>query len=68
MTNAHPSRCCANCVHVDPDFECLQMVFLADGSRKPEGFACHEHQTVSEYRLDLHRPNSVMLSAVGGRP
>lgn len=55
------SRRCANCAHVDPEFGCLQMVSLADGSAKPADFACHEHQTQAEHSLDMHRPAGPVL-------
>jgi hypothetical protein len=59
----HPSRRCANCAHIDAEFECLQLVYLADGSKKPANFACHEHQTQGEFRLELHRPDRLALLA-----
>lgn len=62
---AHTSRTCANCAHMDPEFECLQMVSMADGSPKPADFNCHEHQTQAEFRLDLHRPGCEPLKALG---
>jgi len=62
---AHPSRTCANCAHTDPEFECLQMVYMADGSHKPADFGCHEHQTQAELRLNLHRPDCTPLKALG---
>lgn len=67
MSNAivriHSSRLCANCAHVDTgnDYQCLQWVSMADGSAMPADFACGEHQTAGEYRLDLHRPEYVDL-------
>lgn len=55
----HTSRRCANCAHREPEHDngCLQMVGMADGSQRPAWFACPEHQTDGEYRLELHRPS-----------
>lgn len=52
----HPTRHCSNCAHIDTEYECLQLVYMADHSAKPEGFACDEHQTKAEYLIELHRP------------
>lgn len=52
----HPSRVCANCAHHDPQTGCLQLVSIVGPTPfPPPDFGCHEHQTESEHRLDLHR-------------
>lgn len=68
MVAAHKidsSRRCANCAHVDPEFECLQLVRMADGGPKPDEFACNEHQTSAEWDLGLRRAaRPILLGAV----
>ncbi|RZI75188.1 MAG: hypothetical protein EOP13_06335 [Pseudomonas sp.] len=59
----HPSRRCENCAHVDTsgEYDCWQMVSMADGLAKPIDFACDQHQTSGEFRLELYRPTHVVL-------
>lgn len=61
VVDIHPTRRCSNCAHIDAEYECLQLVSMADGSAKPDGFACVEHQTATEYRVELHRPDRAVL-------
>lgn len=63
IIHIHFSRRCANCAHVDTDndHQCWQLVSMVDGSAMPTEFACGEHQTAGEYRLDLHRPRHMVL-------
>jgi hypothetical protein len=59
----HPSRRCSNCDHEDSGnrYQCMQLVSMADGEPMPEGFACDEHQTPTEYQIELHRPACAVL-------
>lgn len=63
IVRIHSSRTCSNCTHVDTtnEYQCLQLVSMVDGSAMPDNFACGDHQTAGEYRLDLHRAGHVVL-------
>lgn len=64
-----PSRSCQNCDHatqVAGESLCLQGVAMADGSERPPGFRCPEHQTPAEWQLDLHRVHLAPLAVVAG--
>ena len=63
IIHVHSSRSCTNCDHVDTNnaYQCRQLVSMVDGSAMPADFACGDHQTAGEYRLDLHRAGHVIL-------
>lgn len=61
VIHPHVARQCNNCAHDDAEFGCLNLVSMSDGSDRPADFACHEHQTPGEFRLDLHRYRHIPL-------
>jgi hypothetical protein len=63
IVRIHSSRTCSNCAHIDDtnEYQCLNLVSMVDGSPMSADFACGDHQTVGEYRLDLHRAGHMVL-------
>lgn len=57
----HPTRRCSNCAHDDPAEGCLQLVSMADGSPRPPGFACPDHQSGAEWQINLKRPRGPIV-------